>query len=59
MYMLVKRYHNNPILTEDDVPYQVATIHNAGGIKYNNKYIMVFRSHKLNGKSISELVPSA
>jgi predicted GH43/DUF377 family glycosyl hydrolase len=50
--MLIERYHNNPILTKDDVPYPVATIHNAGVIKFKDRYIMIFRSHKLNGRSI-------
>ena len=27
---LVTRYEGNPILTKDDVPYPVATVHNAG-----------------------------
>ncbi len=50
--MLIKRYENNPILTKDDVPYPVATVHNAGVIKFEDRYIMIFRSHKLNGRSI-------
>ena len=50
--MLIKRYQYNPILTKDDVPYPVATVHNAAVVKYEGKYIMVFRSHKLNGRSI-------
>jgi len=50
--MLINRYHNNPILTKDDVPYPVATVHNAGVVKFNDRYIMIFRSHKLNGRSI-------
>jgi len=50
--MLIKRYADNPILTRDDVPYPVATVHNAGIVKFNNRYIMIFRSHKLNGRSI-------
>ena len=50
--MLIKRYHNNPILTRDDVPYPVATVHNAGVIKFNDRYLMIFRSHRLNGRSI-------
>jgi predicted GH43/DUF377 family glycosyl hydrolase len=50
--MLIKRYSNNPILTKEDVPYPVATVHNAGMVKHNNTYIMIFRSHKLNGRSI-------
>lgn len=49
---MIDRYKNNPILTKDDVPYPVATVHNAAVVKYNNKYIMIFRSHKLNGRSI-------
>ena len=49
---MIKRYSNNPILTKEDVPYPVATVHNAAVVKYNNKYIMIFRSHKLNGRSI-------
>ncbi|MDA3867928.1 MAG: glycoside hydrolase family 130 protein [Salinivirgaceae bacterium] len=50
--MLITRYKNNPILTKDDVPYPVATVHNAAVVKHNGKYIMIFRSHKLNGRSI-------
>ena len=50
--MLIKRYQHNPILTKDDVPYEVATVHNAAVVKCEEKYIMVFRSHKLNGRSI-------
>ncbi len=49
---LVKRYLNNPILTKNDVPYPVATVHNAGMVKYKDDYIMLFRSHNLNGRSI-------
>jgi predicted GH43/DUF377 family glycosyl hydrolase len=50
--MLISRYPNNPILTKDDVPYPVATVHNAAVVKHQGKYIMVLRSHKLNGRSI-------
>lgn len=55
---IVKRYKNNPILTKDDVPYQVATVHNAGMAKYNGKYIMLFRSHLHNGRSIIGIAES-
>jgi len=50
--LLIERYHNNPILTKDDVPYPVATVHNAAVVKFSGRYIMIFRSHKLNGRSI-------
>ena len=50
--MLINRYQNNPILTKDDVPYPVATVHNAAIVKHEGKYIMIFRSHKRNGRSI-------
>jgi len=49
---LVTRYDKNPILTKDDVPYPVATVHNAGVVKHNGNYIMLFRSHQYNGRSM-------
>ena len=49
---VVKRYQKNPILTREDVPYPVSTVHNAGIVKHDGRYIMLFRSHKLNGRSI-------
>lgn len=50
--MLISRYKNNPILTKEDIPYPVATVHNAAVVRYEGKYVMIFRSHKLNGRSI-------
>ena len=55
---LIKRYSKNPILTKDDVPYEVATVHNAGAVKFGDKYILLFRSHLLNGRSIIGLAES-
>ncbi len=55
---IVKRYKKNPILTKDDIPYPVATVHNAGVCKYNGKYIMIFRSHLDNGRSILGIAES-
>ncbi len=49
---IIKRYNKNPILTKDDVPYPVATVHNTGVVKHNGSYIMLFRSHQYNGRSI-------
>lgn len=49
---MIIRYQNNPILTKNDVPYSVATVHNAAVVKYHGEYIMIFRSHLLNGRSI-------
>lgn len=50
--MLISRYKNNPILTKEDITYPVATVHNAAVVKYDGKYVMIFRSHKRNGRSI-------
>jgi len=55
---IVQRYEKNPILTRDDVPYPVATVHNAGVTRYNNRYIMIFRSHLTSGRSILGLAHS-
>ncbi len=51
-HSLIKRYENNPILSREDIPYPVATVHNAGVVKHNNRYIMLFRAHQHNGRSI-------
>ena len=49
---IIKRHPLNPILTKEDVLYPVATVHNAGIVKHGNRYIMLFRSHQFNGRSI-------
>src|SRR5690606_38626658 len=38
--------------TKADIPYPVATVHNAGEVKHEGKYIMICRSHKHNGRSV-------
>jgi len=55
---IIRRYEKNPILTRDDVPYPVATVHNAGITRYNGRYIMIFRSHLTSGRSILGLAES-
>jgi predicted GH43/DUF377 family glycosyl hydrolase len=54
----VKRYKDNPILTKDDVPYPVETVHNAAVVKFDGRYIMLFRSHLDTGRSIIGLAGS-
>ncbi|MBW6516139.1 MAG: glycoside hydrolase family 130 protein [Candidatus Cloacimonetes bacterium] len=49
---IIKRNNGNPILTKNDIPYPVATVHNAAVVKYNNQYIMLFRAHRHNGRSV-------
>ena len=49
---IVKRYEGNPILTKHDVPYPVETVHNAGATKHGDRYVLLFRSHLRNGRSI-------
>jgi len=55
---LVIRYENNPILTKDNIPYPVETVHNAGVTKFDSRYIMLFRSHLATGRSIIGLAQS-
>lgn len=54
----MRRYDGNPILSKEDVPYAVETVHNAGAIKTQTDYILVFRSHLRNGRSILGLARS-
>jgi len=58
MSELVTRHEKNPILTKADVPYTVETVHNAGAVKHDGKYLLVFRSHRRNGRSILGLAES-
>ena len=55
---LIIRYQDNPILTKDDVPYKVETVHNAGVTKFDGRYIMLFRSHLDTGRSIIGIAES-
>lgn len=55
---IVERYPGNPILTKDQVPYPVETVHNAAVVKHEGRYVMVFRSHRRNGRSILGLAES-
>lgn len=55
---LVKRYKGNPILTKDDVPYPVVTVHNAGMARHGDRYIMLFRSHLRNGRCVIGMAES-
>ena len=54
----IRRYEGNPILTKDDIPYQVQTVHNAGVTKFDDKYMMLFRSHLDTGRSIIGIAES-
>lgn len=50
---LVMRSARNPILTPDDVPYPVATVHNAAAARLDDgRTVLVFRSHVATGRSI-------
>ena len=59
MNKLITRFSGNPILTKEDVPYPVSTVHNAAVVKHCHEYIMIFRSHRLNGRSILGLARSS
>ena len=39
-------------LDQERRTYPVATVHNAGVVKHKGRYIMLFRSHRYNGRSI-------
>ena len=38
------RYPGNPILTREDVPYPATLVFNAGVVKYQGRYVMIFRN---------------
>ncbi len=55
---IIERYENNPILTKDDIPYPVETVHNAAATLFNDRIILLFRSHLRNGRSIIGIAQS-
>ncbi len=55
---IVRRYEHNPILTPADIPYPVVTVHNAGITLHDGRVIMLFRSHRRNGRSVLGLAES-
>src|SRR6266705_2835806 len=55
---IVRRYGHNPILTKEEIPYPVETVHNAAVVKHEDAYIMLFRSHLRTGRSIIGLARS-
>ena len=56
---VIERCPANPILTRDDIPYPVETVHNAGVTRYDGRTIMLFRSHLRNGRSIIGIAAGA
>jgi len=58
MRSIVQRCEKNPILTKKDIPYPVETVHNAAMAKFEEQYIMLFRSHRRNGRSIIGIAES-
>jgi beta-1,4-mannooligosaccharide/beta-1,4-mannosyl-N-acetylglucosamine phosphorylase len=42
---IIKRYPLNPIFTSENVPYPSVIAYNAGVIKYQGQYVMVFRNN--------------
>lgn len=57
--VLIRRHEKNPILTKADVPYAVETVHNAGVVRHDGEYVMLFRSHLRNGRSIIGMAKSS
>lgn len=46
-----RRYDNNPILSNDDVPYPCNAVFNAAACRYNKQYVMLLRIEDLKGHS--------
>ena len=40
----VRRYEKNPVLSARDVPYDCTLVFNAGVIRWQGQYVMVFRN---------------
>lgn len=54
----VERWHKNPIITLDSVPFPCNTVFNAGCTKFGDEYILLLRVEDLSGRSVFALARS-
>lgn len=56
---VVERWHKNPIITLEQVPFPCNTVFNAGAIKYGDEYLLLMRVEDLAGRSVLVLARSS
>lgn len=56
--MNVNRYGSNPLITKDNVKFNVNSIFNAGAVKFNGKYLLLCRTEMPIGRSSFTLAES-
>jgi predicted GH43/DUF377 family glycosyl hydrolase len=57
--MIITRYEQNPILTAEQVPFEVNSIFNPGAVKYKDEYILVCRAELPIGRSVLVIARSS
>ncbi len=55
---VVERWHKNPIITLEDVPFPCNTVFNAGAVKVDDVYLLLMRIEDLAGRSVFALARS-
>jgi predicted GH43/DUF377 family glycosyl hydrolase len=55
---VVERWHKNPIITLENVPFPCNTVFNAGAVKFNDVYLLLTRIEDLAGRSVFALARS-
>ncbi|OFX17454.1 MAG: glycosidase [Armatimonadetes bacterium RBG_16_58_9] len=55
---VVERWHKNPIITLENVPFPCNTVFNAGAVKFNDVYLLLTRIEDLAGRSVLALARS-
>ena len=55
---LVERWHKNPIITLENVPFPCNTVFNAAATKYDGHYLLLMRVEDLAGRSVLVLARS-
>jgi len=55
---IVKRYKKNPIITKENVPFECDAVYNTAAAKFNDKYILLFRALRPNGRCVLGLAES-
>jgi len=55
---IVERWHKNPIITLENVPFPCNTVFNAGAVKYGDTYLLLMRVEDMAGRSVFALARS-
>jgi beta-1,2-mannobiose phosphorylase / 1,2-beta-oligomannan phosphorylase len=55
---VLQKYEGNPILSPKDMPFPCETVYNSGAARFKDKYVLLLRCGRLDGRSVFGLAMS-